>query len=607
MATLPKPKPGKKQPKQTPVDGVEVGDWVYARHPVHGPMTVRVRSRGAHGFRGRDEAGQMHGLYWDTYLGHQRRALGRFSVVNQGADGALVEDENGRRRFVGGELELPEPPKPGNDFGQTSDDPLEGGMDKLGKALNRGRALFFKAAVANRPGLALKDVTDKVGHHTKRWTRTNPDQPGAGGGKVLRHGDTAHFRHGNVMGSGKIAASGADGVTLHDDAGNKHQVRHEHLTDADGKPLAGEGGGEHAPAAAAGGAGEGNGGAGDAAGEGHNLIPPDKFNASSVYQDHADPNATAETVLAQFPPEVAAKVEEFRKKVGGLTQTQDKFKVDGQYTPERVKVHQRIYDHFLSDERIAAARPKDGEAPKFILLGGRGGSGKSQLEGLVFDPESVIKLDADEIKGMLPEYKGWNAAEVHEESGDIFDAITEYAAKLGLNIVHDATMKTAKKAVALVQHMKGQGYGTEAHYMFLPPQEAAKRAIGRFQTKKGDFSGRFVPPEVVLGNTGNEASFDQVKGLVDGWSFRDNNVPQGQPPRLLSEKKGNGDSAGSDGRNGLPGAAGKPGDAKPAAGKAPGGRGGGYPPGHRGHYAPSAAFTKATRPGGVIVFAARPR
>lgn len=44
-----------------------------------------------------------------------------------------------------------------------------------------------------------------------------------------------------------------------------------------------------------------------------------------------------------------------------------------------------------------------------------------------------------------------------------------------------------------------------------------------------------MPPEVVLSNTGNEASFDAVKGLVDAWSFRDNNVAKGQPPKLISE------------------------------------------------------------------------
>lgn len=68
--------------------------------------------------------------------------------------------------------------------------------------------------------------------------------------------------------------------------------------------------------------------------------------------------------------------------------------------------------------------------------------------------------------------------------------------------------------------------------MHLPRQEAAKRAVARFLGK----TARFVPPDVVLGNTTNEASFDEVKKMVDAWSFRDNNVKQGEDPILISAK-----------------------------------------------------------------------
>lgn len=40
--------------------------------------------------------------------------------------------------------------------------------------------------------------------------------------------------------------------------------------------------------------------------------------------------------------------------------------------------------------------------------------------------------------------------------------------------------------------------------------------------------------EVVLGNTRNEESFDAVRPLADTWSFHDNNVKQGESPRLVS-------------------------------------------------------------------------
>lgn len=889
------PQPKQATPKRAArVEGVEVGDHVYVRHPFQGPTTLRVRSAGRDGFIGRCEAGKDHRLGWDTYLGHKTRVLSTFDVVDQGADGAILADGKGRRRYLAGGTPIgdqpaaPEPAKrddPLLDRSVAKSDPLAEASDLLAKAeqlalalmpakvegytradgtavaphvrivrvhrvvdtreyeqgegdrwhpipgsgkprpcdrcgrthevhadvetsagaricvgtgcmtaesaevqskvqtaaaaaktlarleaqdahlrrrqteydqhrtqvesmplpafeeraaarsdgrrtfamgdaevhgwikstadleerkgaatrawrerrmrelgavpvywpenwdkrLARARAvaegdtmaksvptllLFMKAGqVANRPGLALKDVTDKAGHQTKRWSRTNPDEGGDKRPKAaMKHGDVVRFRHGDVEGQGKIVASGADGVTVHDAQGQAHQVRHEHLVgpasggrrdpgrvgynaspesapttatreeqdaaierrmkEGEEEPAGATdaaGGGEKPRGEAAAGAGteqkQGDGaagagaaGGGDGGGEppGHNQIPPDKFTASAIYEAQNDPNATAETVLAQFPPEVAEHVDAMRKKVAGLRQTQDVHKVDGAYTPERRKLHLKIIGHILSPEAVARAKPPEGQKPTFTILGGRGGSGKSAFKGMVYDPATAIVLDADEIKQAMPEYKGWNAAELHEESGDIFDEITAIAAQHGLNLVHDATMKTAKKAVALVNHMKGLGYRTEAHYMHLPRQEAAKRAVDRFRTGKGDFKGRFVPPEVVLSNTGNEASFDQVKGLVDKWSFRDNNVPKGQPPRLISESA-DGDHPGTDGRHGLPAAGGDEagGRSSGASSRSGGGRpaGGGFPPGHPGAYGPTReAIAKALEGAGRIVF-----
>jgi len=213
--------------------------------------------------------------------------------------------------------------------------------------------------------------------------------------------------------------------------------------------------------------------------------------------------------------------------------TDKRFKKDGQWAPERQKKHQEIYDQILSEDALKRAKPPEGQAPTFILLGGRGGSGKSSFAGQVYDPQSFIVLDADHIKGMLDEYKGWNAAEVHQESGEVFDTLRDMAREAGVNVVLDKTIKTAKTAIEDVKAFKEAGYRTEAHYMHLPRQEAAKRAVGRFI--HGGETGRYVPVQIVLDNTTNEGAFDQVRDMVDSWSFRDNNVPKGSGPMLISQ------------------------------------------------------------------------
>jgi len=326
---------------------------------------------------------------------------------------------------------------------------------------------------------------------------------------------------------------------------------------AEKKPAAkAEGGAQEAPKRA----GKAAGGAGPASGGTMGVVPPlptnaaakaaadlppqqqvsnlvaQHFSAAEHAAAHNDLSVTTADVLKEFPPDTAAKIQAVNERLAVTPETISIHKHGGVYTPERQLEHQRIIDKFMSDAQIAAATPAAGDKPTFTLLGGRGGSGKSGLKHTAYNPDTAIVLNSDDIKEELPEYEGWNAAQVHEESTDLFNRMTDLAKQLGLNIVHDATMKSPDKAVALATEMKSAGYRLEAHYMFLPVQHAANRAVKRFL---GD-TGRFVPPSIVLSNTRNEHAFDQVKGMCDAWSFRDNNVPKGTKAKLLAEYRGTG-------------------------------------------------------------------
>lgn len=286
---------------------------------------------------------------------------------------------------------------------------------------------------------------------------------------------------------------------------------------------------------------------------GDQFIPPAKFNAADFAKAHDDPNATTESVLANFPDDTADKIRASVDELAARKATSETYKRDGVYDAERAELHRRIVIEgvtkrvmdektgelvdkhipgLLSPERVKAATPAPGENPTFTILGGRGGSGKSWFKGKVYDEDSAIVLDSDHIKGLLPEYEGWNAAQVHEESGELFDTVTAMAREMGLNIVHDATMKSPEKAMELATGFKDKGYRLEAHYMHLPRQEAAKRAVSRFLGK----TKRLVPPQVILTNTDNEKAFEQVRQLADRWSFRDNSGDAGEP-KLISQSE----------------------------------------------------------------------
>lgn len=504
-------KPQQSAKPAEPVPGVTVGDELYLHHPA-GPVVCKVVAHGAHGVTV-DHGGKHHKIRWERVLGHKKRATQAYKVIDEGEDGMIVEDAAGSRRF------LNIPPEAREEQMMVKSD----GGNRL--------VLFMKAdgPMANRPGLSKKQITDKTGRQQTKWVRNTPEAHGerkkgsadaeAGaahgfGTHNLQAGDRVSFKAGDFEGAGEIVGEpGKDGAHIKDDSGRVHQVQWAEITGHDDK------GGSEKPAVKQ-----------EVRGE-QRPIPADKFDATAYAKSHDKSDVTSDEILSQFPADTADKIKDVQERLASIEQTVDKYKRDGKYSKERDALHFKIISQILSPERIKAATPAEGDAPTFTILGGRGGSGKSWFEGNVYDPEKAIVLDADHIKSMLPEYEGWNAAQVHEESGDIFDEITSMAAHLGLNVVHDKTMKTAKTAINDINELKKKGYKVEAHYMHLPRQEAAKRAVARFLGK----TQRYVPVEVVLSNTSNEATFDEIRKLADKWSFRDNNVELGKEPILISE------------------------------------------------------------------------
>ena len=195
---------------------------------------------------------------------------------------------------------------------------------------------------------------------------------------------------------------------------------------------------------------------------------------------------------------------------------------------------------------------KISDNPTFIMLGGRGGSGKSKFKNTVYDPNEFVVLDADRIKEMFTkydkdgkkrwknwkdsydEYNGYNAWQFHEESADILDRALNYASKKGVNVVLDCTMNglgSSKRRLELFKNNKHK-YNIEAHYMFLPREKAAHRAVNR-RLDKDD--GRYVPIQKILDMDKNEENFIELvrESRIPKWSFNSNDVPFGKMPKYV--------------------------------------------------------------------------
>lgn len=264
---------------------------------------------------------------------------------------------------------------------------------------------------------------------------------------------------------------------------------------------------------------------------------------SAHFKKFDNQNITPKDILSNFEPELADEIASKIKEVNALTPTIDEYSQDKDghkvWDKEREKLHNEIINSFLTPEAIERATPKDGK-PTFIILGGRGGSGKSAFTNgklKEFDAENFIVLDSDEIKKRLkPPYQGWNAAQVHAESSYVFDVITSLMKNRGLNFIHDSTLKT-KGVERVIMEMKKSGYEIQGHYMHVPREVSATRAVKRYLGNGPNDRKRLVPIEVILDNTENEKNFDSMKKHFDKWSAWDNQVPKGELPKLISRKK----------------------------------------------------------------------
>ena len=85
----------------------------------------------------------------------------------------------------------------------------------------------------------------------------------------------------------------------------------------------------------------------------------------------------------------------------------------------------------------------------------------------------------------------------------------------------------------LIKEYKKDGYFVQGHYMFLPKKDAATRAVKRFLGENGK-RGRFVPCNIILGNTKNEANFDDFKPYFKKWSVYSS---QTNPAKLIQRSK----------------------------------------------------------------------
>jgi predicted ABC-type ATPase len=163
---------------------------------------------------------------------------------------------------------------------------------------------------------------------------------------------------------------------------------------------------------------------------------------------------------------------------------------NGQYTPDRKKLHEEIIATFHEGKPCVNQRPAVA-----ILTGGAPASGKTTFikKFVDLDPEKVYHVDADEVRAMLPEYKGWNATQTHLETADLVNQlIDDIGVPCDHDLIYDGTMNKATKYEKIVDKLHKLGYKVFVVYISIPEQVSKERVISRYKK-----AGRYVPMKVI--------------------------------------------------------------------------------------------------------------
>ena len=189
------------------------------------------------------------------------------------------------------------------------------------------------------------------------------------------------------------------------------------------------------------------------------------------------------------------------------------------YTQERNRLHKDIIYNIKKDVVCI-----NDDQPIAILMGGSPASGKSTFLKK-YSPyllnEEILKIDADDIRSKLPEYKGYNATQTHLETKDIVNTLLSDR-NIGLpckfDVIYDGTMNSTKSYMPLITLLKDLGYKVFIIYIDKVKKDViVKRALERYKK-----SGRFVPLEVIddFFDKGSSA-MEQLKFMVDGYMIVD--------------------------------------------------------------------------------------
>lgn len=204
------------------------------------------------------------------------------------------------------------------------------------------------------------------------------------------------------------------------------------------------------------------------------------------------------------------------------------------FNAERTALHDDIVARILNPHAPS-------ENPTFTMLGGGPASGKTTALGRMAGEgaRDVAKIDPDEIKGMLPEYRAMveagdsrAAAFVHEESSYIAKRVQAAAFERRISVLLDGTGDGSNAGLlAKIEAAQASGYQVRGYYATISVDEAITRS-----TLRAARTGREVPiTKITATHAAVSRVFPTAASNMDEIFLFDTTT---RTPRLIASAKG---------------------------------------------------------------------
>jgi hypothetical protein len=209
----------------------------------------------------------------------------------------------------------------------------------------------------------------------------------------------------------------------------------------------------------------------------------------------------------------------------------DEFKTarEFNFNGEKVTGYDAAIDRLTDNARAYSGDTPVGRDKQAVLVFGPPAAGKSRLVEGIAKARGMAIPDPDDAKRVIPEYDGGTGAgAVHEESTLIAAQVTKQLVQNGENIAVPMIGRTMDKVQRLVDRLKANGYDVDLINLTVDPEEAYRRAVGRF-VKTGRISSWDYLKGVGKAPRDNYYSLKQGGSIREGIDVDGNRGPQEEP------------------------------------------------------------------------------